>query len=112
MSAKKLNQETLAMAAGALLLLAFSCIPGLLARYAARTLFVSSFLIFVFLIRQWFPSRMSHSFLRFLFEYGCLLGCVSEYASFMKNISGANSSSGFAWPMRCMPAFIRYGGTV
>ena len=51
MSAKKLNQETLAMAAGALLSLAFSCIPGLGARYSARALFVSSFLIFVFLIR-------------------------------------------------------------
>jgi hypothetical protein len=61
MSAKKLNQETLAMATGALLWLAFSIIPGLGARYAARAFFVSSFFIFVFLIRQWFPSRMSHS---------------------------------------------------
>ena len=44
MSAQKLNQETLAMAAVALLSLAFSYIPGLGARYAAKSLFVSSFL--------------------------------------------------------------------
>jgi hypothetical protein len=41
MSAKKMNQDTLAMAAVALLSLAFSCIPGLGARYSARTLFVN-----------------------------------------------------------------------
>jgi hypothetical protein len=80
MSADSCNEETLAMAAGALLSLAFSYIPGLQERYAARILydlvdrslawltkcaqplFVSSFFIFVlfvFLIREWFPSRMS-----------------------------------------------------
>jgi hypothetical protein len=41
MSAKKLNQETLAMAAVALLSLAFSYTPGLGERYATRTVFVN-----------------------------------------------------------------------
>ena len=62
MSAKKLNQETLAMAAVALLSLAFSCIPGLGARYAARTVIVSSFLI-----RIWLHSRMRFR-IRFIHE--------------------------------------------
>ena len=62
MSAQKLNQETLAMAAGALLSLAFSCVPGLGERYPARTVFVSSFLI-----RIWLPSRMSFR-IRFIHE--------------------------------------------
>jgi hypothetical protein len=44
MSAETLNEETLVRAAGALLSLAFSYIPGLGARYAVRTVFVSSFL--------------------------------------------------------------------
>jgi hypothetical protein len=42
MSAETSNQETLVMAAGALLSLAFSYTPGLGERYAARTLFVSA----------------------------------------------------------------------
>jgi hypothetical protein len=41
MSAETLIHETLARAAGALLWLAFSIIPGLGARYAVKTLFVS-----------------------------------------------------------------------
>jgi len=48
MSAKKLHQETLAMAAGALLWLAFSYLPGLGERYAAWAVFVSSFLVIRF----------------------------------------------------------------
>jgi hypothetical protein len=44
MSSETLIHETLARAAGALLSLAFSYIPGLGARYAAKSLFVSSFL--------------------------------------------------------------------
>ena len=84
MSAETSNQETLAMAAGALLSLAFSYIPGLRERYAARTVIVSSFLVirfsystmvsfsdepFVssFLIRLWLPSRMRFR-IRFIHE--------------------------------------------
>jgi hypothetical protein len=62
MSAETLNEETLVRAAGALLSLAFSYIPGLGARYAART---DSFLRFY--IRLWLPSRMSFR-IRFIHE--------------------------------------------
>ena len=57
MSAVTLNQETLAMAAGALLSLAFSYTPGLGERY--------SFLRFY--IRLWLPSRMRFR-IRFIHE--------------------------------------------
>ena len=88
-SAKKMNQETLARAAGALLSLAFSYLPGLGARYAART---DSFLRFY--IRLWFPSRMRFR-IRFIHEKHLRI----EQPIWVRP---------YPWPMRSMPAFIRY----
>jgi hypothetical protein len=93
MSAETLIHETLAMAAGALLLLAFSIIPGLGARYAART---DSFLRFY--IRIWLPSRMRFR-IRFIHEKHLRI----EQPIWVRP---------YPWPMRSMPAFIRYGCTV
>jgi hypothetical protein len=78
MSAERSNEERLARAAGALLWLAFSYIPSLGARYPAGTDSFLRFFIFV------------------LFVPRSLLGLVSEYALFMKNIAGSNNPSGFA----------------
>jgi hypothetical protein len=93
MSAETLIHKTLARAAGALLSLAFSIIPGLGERYAVRT---DSFLRFY--IRLRFPSRMSFR-IRFMHEEHLRI----EQPIWVRP---------YPWPMRSMPAFIRYGCTV